>query len=218
MLQRCYNTKSPIYHRYGGRGITVCHRWCDFMSWYEDLGQFRPSLKFSMERSNNNGGYWCGNCPECVENNRILNVRWATQKEQCQNREVTMRLKFKDQEHTLGEWADITGLTAQIIWGRVKAEWPIEEILTLPRFKRGKERKERRPDALQKRDLTNQRFGLLTALRSERQQHSVVWHCICDCGRSTLSRALRLIRGETLACRSCSKSPSNQALYAPTET
>src|SRR5210317_1350414 len=27
MIQRCYNPNASMYHRYGGRGITVCDRW-----------------------------------------------------------------------------------------------------------------------------------------------------------------------------------------------
>ena len=32
MMQRCYNEKSKIYRRYGGRGIYVCEEWHDFSS------------------------------------------------------------------------------------------------------------------------------------------------------------------------------------------
>src|ERR1700681_3106229 len=29
MLDRCYNENNKSYRRYGGRGISVCHRWRD---------------------------------------------------------------------------------------------------------------------------------------------------------------------------------------------
>lgn len=39
MLDRCYNTKQKRYHRYGGRGTTVCKQWHNyhcFALWYYD--------------------------------------------------------------------------------------------------------------------------------------------------------------------------------------
>ena len=58
---------------YKGRGITVCERWKDFLSFLEDVGP-RPSPKHSLDRwPNNDGNYEPGN------------VRWATAKEQYHN-------------------------------------------------------------------------------------------------------------------------------------
>lgn len=52
----------------------------------------------------------------------------------------------------------------------------------------------------QEQDLTNQRFGALVALSHDHQGPHVVWHCKCDCGKTTVTRALRLIHGETISC------------------
>jgi hypothetical protein len=74
MKQRCHNPKHAAWRNYGGRGITVCPEWLNsFEAFYQHVGR-KPSPDLSLDRINNDLGYFPGN------------VRWATLSQQMQNR------------------------------------------------------------------------------------------------------------------------------------
>jgi hypothetical protein len=75
--KRCHNPEAHNYRWYGARGIVVCDEWRHdagaFISYIEQNLGPRPAGK-SLDRINNDGNYEPGN------------LRWATAKEQANNR------------------------------------------------------------------------------------------------------------------------------------
>lgn len=79
-INRCSNPENNAWADYGGRGITVCERWrSSFPAFLEDMGR-KPTPRHSIDRVDSDKGYEPGNC------------RWATKKEQANNRRPARRL------------------------------------------------------------------------------------------------------------------------------
>lgn len=94
MVRRCHNSNHKAFPRYGGRGISVCAEWrkyAAFKAWAESSG-YAEGL--SIDRINNDAGY----CPE--------NCRWATAKQQQNNRECCAYIKHDGERLTVTQWSE----------------------------------------------------------------------------------------------------------------
>jgi len=72
MRDRVLNPNHVAYKNYGGAGVSICKRWDRFENFLADMGSRPPSK--TLDRKNPYGNYNKRNC------------RWATPKEQANNR------------------------------------------------------------------------------------------------------------------------------------
>ena len=92
LRNRCQNNKNDSYQNYGGRGITVCNQWNEsFYNFLSDMGM-APSSKHTIDRKNNNGNYEPDNC------------RWATVREQNNNKGDTILVEIQGKKQSLKAW------------------------------------------------------------------------------------------------------------------
>lgn len=109
MMSRCFNPADKRYHRYGGRGITVCKAWLDVHQFVADMGPaYRRGM--TLDRINNDGSYTPENC------------RWATHKTQTRNYSRNLLVTYNGETKCLKEWAEILGLNYGTLWDRIKVQ------------------------------------------------------------------------------------------------
>lgn len=117
MMARCFDTNDRAYYRYGGRGISVCKEWATFPAqFFSDIGEKPPGTE--LDRIDNNGNYEPANC------------RWATPRQQSNNRRSNRFIKFRGKSKTIMEWERDTGINRRTITQRLDHGWPVARILT----------------------------------------------------------------------------------------
>lgn len=123
MLTRCRNKKVKKYRDYGARGISVCKRWVSgdgektgFECFMKDMGN-KPTKKHSIDRINNDGNYEKSNC------------RWATNKDQANNRRSCRVLTYRGESLSMMKMAEKHGLSYFMLRDRISRGWSIEEAM-----------------------------------------------------------------------------------------
>lgn len=118
----CNNPNSRQWHHYGGRGIKFCRDWDqDFWAFAEymdtTLGA-RPGPEYVLDRINNDRGYRPGN------------LRWATRREDSNNRRTNHCISYQGRKQTFADWSRETGIPLTTIWSRIIDKgWSVSEAL-----------------------------------------------------------------------------------------
>lgn len=115
---RCENPNSKAYKYYGARGIQMNKGWSNsFKDFYEYVGD-PPSDKHSLDRIDNNGNYEPGN------------VRWATSKQQANNRRNNRLYDYKGISMSIAEWSKYRNINYNTLSSRLlKYKQPLEKAL-----------------------------------------------------------------------------------------
>ena len=121
---RCENPSAPHFHRYGGRGITFHPEWQEYAAFLRDVGN-PPKKGMTLDRIDNEKGYEPGN------------VRWATRKEQANNRSTNVLIEHNGETRTLKQWAEHLGYKYGLVASRWKKGIRGEALLAAPTYDRG---------------------------------------------------------------------------------
>jgi hypothetical protein len=120
MKKRCCNINNPQYLHYGGRGIFICDEWLNyfvFKQWSYENG-YNDFL--TIERLDNNMGYSPKNC------------KWATYKEQANNKRSNHFITHNGKTKTISQWADFYNINQIILKRRLGLGWSFIDAATKP--------------------------------------------------------------------------------------
>lgn len=114
MWGRCTIKSNTSYPNYGGRGIKVCERWESFENFHTDMGDRPPGM--TLDRMRGDEDYSPGNC------------KWSTSKEQNNNRRNNVFVTMNGKTQTYSQWADETGIKANVLRERFLKQGNFEPI------------------------------------------------------------------------------------------
>lgn len=118
MKKRCYDIKNKDYYNYGANGVIVCNRWLkSFENFYEDMGD-KPSPIHSIDRFPNKFGNYDPN-----------NCRWATDKQQQNNKTNNKIVDYRGELMTVKQLSEKTGVKNKLLYYRLARGLSVENAL-----------------------------------------------------------------------------------------
>lgn len=123
MKGRCFNSNDKKFPLYGGRGITVCDRWIDFVNFKNDM---LPTWKrgLQLDRVDSEGNYELANC------------RWATRSEQARNKRDNIKINLCGYEFLAIDVAEAHGIDRSVFYDRfLRMDWDMLDACTIPKRK-----------------------------------------------------------------------------------
>ena len=115
IFARCNCPNAVSYPRYGGKGVKLLLTRAEL---FEEIGP-KPGEGWTVDRYPDKTGHY-----------ERGNVRWATQKEQQNNRTNNRLIEWDGRTQTLQQWAEELGLPHNTLWNRLKNWGECERTFT----------------------------------------------------------------------------------------
>lgn len=124
MNRRCEASNSRAYPNYAARGISVCDEWrSSFQAFYDWAMKSGYSDELTLDRIDTDKGYSPKNC------------RWATMREQQNNRRNNRTITYQGNKYTLAELARLLGVPYATLGWRIDNGWNEGELNIAPSYK-----------------------------------------------------------------------------------
>lgn len=107
MKSRCTTPSNKSWGRYGGRGITVCDEWQEFLPFKDWALANGYSDALQIDRIDNDSGYRPDNC------------RFVTRLDNGRNRRVTVKALWRGRERPIIEIAEEAGVSYRTVYRRI---------------------------------------------------------------------------------------------------
>lgn len=112
MITRCYKKTDVAYPDYGGRGIGVCDEWrADFINFYNWAINNGYKKGLTVDRFPNNDG-----------NYEPFNCRWATKREQANNRRSTRYVELEGKRISMADACRVLNVKYKIVNQRINRD------------------------------------------------------------------------------------------------
>jgi hypothetical protein len=120
MKSRCKYKSTRGFKYWGGKGVRVAVRWQkSFRAFVNDVGlPPNDGRRYTLERKDGSGDYTPGN------------VKWATYREQAQNKSNNRMLTFRGKTMCLMQWAREMNIPRDRLNQRIRKGWSVERALT----------------------------------------------------------------------------------------
>lgn len=126
MKQRCLNPKHPSFHNYGGRGISICLEWFDFVNFRDWCLENGYSEDLELDRIDNDGNYEPSNC------------RFISHVNNNYNKRTTTRYQYNGKKYTIKELSEISKMHPTTIKTRLFRGMSVKDALETPIRKAGR--------------------------------------------------------------------------------
>lgn len=121
MISRCTNKNTTHYKDYGGRGIKICDEWLDkdfgFKNFYDWAMKNGYNEELTIDRIDFNGNYEPNNC------------RWATIKQQANNKRNNVFVEYDGKKYSIAELSDVFSLNYDRTLSRHHKGWTPSELV-----------------------------------------------------------------------------------------